>query len=87
MRSARLLQDLKHHTKRVHSLAFHPEEQLLVSSSADRTVSFWDLCTQEQCDKAGPLAKEVRGLLVARSLRYICILGQLQLPLWSWYLY
>lgn len=66
MPTGRLLRELRGHTKRVHSLAFHPEETLLASASADRTVRFWDLGAGTgapvEVDKAGPAAREARAV-------------------------
>lgn len=66
MPTGRLLRELRGHTKRVHSLAFHPEETLLASASADRTVRFWDLgagaSAPVEVDKAGPAAREARAV-------------------------
>jgi katanin p80 WD40 repeat-containing subunit B1 len=38
-----MLAELKEHNSAVTDVAFHPNEFLLASSSADGTIKFWDL--------------------------------------------
>ena len=50
--AGRLLRELPPHEGPVTSVEFHPNELLVATGSADRTVKFWDLETFEQIDEA-----------------------------------
>lgn len=62
--AGKLLQDIKQHEHAISGLEYHPSEFMLATSSADRTVKFWDLETFELVDTAGPEATGVRTLVV-----------------------
>ena len=55
--AGKLLHDFQHEDS-ITGLEFHPSEFVLATSSADRTVKWWDLETSELIDTAGP---EVTG--------------------------
>ena len=51
--AGKLLHDFCHE-EAITGLEFHPSEFVLATSSADRTVKWWDLETSELIDTAGP---------------------------------
>ena len=57
------------HEDAITGLEFHPSEFVLATSSADRTVKWWDLETSELIDTAGP---EVTGQHFVDSTETIC---------------
>lgn len=46
--SERILATLKGHTKKVTQVIYHPEEDVIISSSADATIRVWSVAQQQQ---------------------------------------
>ena len=51
--AGKLLHDFRHEDA-ITGVEYHPSEFILATSSADRTVKWWDLETSEMIDTAGP---------------------------------
>lgn len=66
--AGKLLHDFQHEDS-ITGLEFHPSEFVLATSSADRTVKWWDLQTSELIDTAGP---EVTGQHQAEATSAFC---------------
>ncbi len=71
--AGKLLHEFQHEDS-ITGLEFHPSEFVLATSSADRTVKWWDLETSELIDTAGP---EVTGQHQADATSAICRAGLL----------
>jgi len=61
--AGKLLHDFKFHSGQIRCIDFHPQEFLLATGSADRTVKFWDLETFELIGSAGPEDTGVRSMV------------------------
>lgn len=53
MTAGKLLHEFKHQDA-ITAIKYHPSEFVMATSSADRTVKWWDLETSELIDTAGP---------------------------------
>ena len=62
MTAGKMLHDFKLHSGAVTSIEFHPNEFLLASGSADRTVKFWDLETMQMIASTSIEASRVRAV-------------------------
>lgn len=51
--AGKLLHEFRHEDA-ITAVEYHPSEFILATSSADRTVKWWDLETSELIDSAGP---------------------------------
>lgn len=51
--AGKLLHEFRHEDA-ITAIEYHPSEFILATSSADRTVKWWDLETAELIDTAGP---------------------------------
>ncbi|KAL5185863.1 Katanin p80 WD40 repeat-containing subunit B1 [Glycine soja] len=82
--AGKLLHDFKCHEGQVQCIDFHPNEFLLATGSADRTVKFWDLETFELIGSAGPETTGVRSLTFSPDGRtLLCGLHE-SLKVFSW---
>ena len=65
--AGKLLHEFRHEDA-ITAVEYHPSEFILATSSADRTVKWWDLETSELIDSAGP---ETTGGTLAYNMNSI----------------
>ena len=82
--AGKLLHEFKDHSNAITGVKFHPNEYFLASSSADRTVKFWDLDTFSNVETAGPEATSVRAIEFTANGEAMFSATQDCLKVWTW---